>query len=340
MNIEGDAKKLAELLENSKEILIMQADNPDGDSLGSSLALEQILGDLGKDTYMYCAVDMPSYLRYMDGWDRVQKEIPSQFDLSIMVDVSTDTLFELLEKSPQKSWVSSKPCIVIDHHDIESKIPYASLVINHPVVATSELIYELAQKLSWPINIEAKKMIMIAIMSDSLGLTTEATTARSIQIVSELVAGGVNIAEIEMKRRDLSRKSPSLVHYKGELLERVEYYFDNRIAVISIPWEEIVKYSNEYNPSMLVLDDMRQTINTRVGVAFKIYNDGKVTGKIRCNYGSAVANTIAEHFGGGGHKYASGFKITDRRPFEDIKKEFIEITTKLLKEMGNKNEDI
>lgn len=184
------------------------------------------------------------------------------------------------------------------------------------------------------------KMILVAIMSDSLGLTTEATTARSIEIVSELVAGGVKIAEIEMKRRDQSRKSPALVHYKGALLERVEYYSNDTIALVSIPWEEIVKYSNEYNPSMLVLDDMRQTNNTKIGVAFKIYNDGKVTGKIRCNYGSPIANTVAQHFGGGGHEYASGFKITDGRKFEDIKKEFIEVTTKTLEAMGVRNETV
>jgi len=330
MTVIKEASELDKLLGTARRVLIMQADNPDGDSLGSALALEQIIGDMDKQPLMYCAVDIPTYLRYMDGWDRIQKDIPSSFDLSIMVDVSADSLFDLLNKSNQRGWVASKPCIIIDHHNVETSISYATLVINRRAVATSEVIYELAKTLTWPLNLQAKNMITTAIMSDSLGLTTEDTSARSIEIVSELVAGGVKIAELDNKRRELSRKSPDLVHYKGDLLKRVEYFSDNKVAIVTIPWAEIERYSNEYNPSMLVLDDMRQTTNTAVAVAFKTYNDGRVTAKIRCNYGFGIANELAKHFGGGGHKYASGFRVTDGRTYDEIKSECIELATELI----------
>ena len=99
-------------------------------------------------------------------------------------------------------------------------------------------------------------------MSDSLGLITPATSARSIAIVSELVARGVSLSELDNNRRKLMRKSTQLVKYKGELLQRIEYFHDNQIATVTIPWDEIKKYSPEYNPSMLVIDDMRQTVGT------------------------------------------------------------------------------
>lgn len=325
-----EAEQIRELLANAKRILIMQADNPDGDSLGSALALEQILGDMGKEPLLYCGVDIPTYLTHLPGWDRVSRDVPNRFDASIIVDCSADSLFETLAKSGQRQWVAAKPCIVIDHHDVDMTIPYAKVVCNYPAVATGEVIYELARQLDWPLNLSAKNMLAVAILADSLGLTTEATTARSIHITAELVEGGVKIAELENARRAMMRKAPELVHYKGRLLERVEYSADNRVATITIPWEEIEQYSHAYNPSMLVIDDMRLTENTDVAIAFKLYNDGHVTAKIRSNYGRPIANDLAQHFGGGGHAYASGFKITNGRPFNEIKSECIEFATQLL----------
>lgn len=75
----------------ANKILVIQADNPDSDSLGSALALESILGEQGKYVWMYCGVDIPMYLRYFSGWDRVTAELPSEFDLSIIVDTSSST---------------------------------------------------------------------------------------------------------------------------------------------------------------------------------------------------------------------------------------------------------
>lgn len=90
---------------------------------------------------------------------------------------------------------------------------------------------------------------------------------------------------------------------------------------------------------MLVLDDMRLTENTDLAIGFKVYSDGKVTAKIRCNYGKAIANKLAEHFGGGGHSYASGFKVTDGRPFNEIKSECIKFAAELLDKLEQDTTD-
>jgi phosphoesterase RecJ-like protein len=328
-----EAADIKKTLESAQKILILQADNPDGDSLASALAFEQILGDMGKDTYLYCGVAMPGYLTHMAGWDRVNRELPSQFDASIIVDTSADSLFEILAQSGKKGWVTSKPCIVIDHHATEPTITFASVLCVHKAVATGEVIYELAQQLDWPLNSDAKNLITSSILSDSLGLTSESTGGRAIHIVAELVEGGVSIAELENRRRELNRKSPKILRYKGELLQRIEYFDNDHIAMITIPWEEIEKYSHEYNPSILALDEMRLVENVAVGIAFKIYKDGKITGKVRCNYGKAIGRELAEHFGGGGHPYASGFKITDGRLFEEVKAECVQVATDLLNKL-------
>jgi phosphoesterase RecJ-like protein len=324
-----EASAIAQALKDATRVLIMQADNPDGDSLGSALALEQILGDMGKEPLMYCGVTIPSYLTHMTGWDRVGNDIPTQFDASIIVDTSSNSLFGHMGEIDHH-WLKNKPCIVLDHHPVENTIPEATIICNKAAVATSEVIYELAQQLDWPLNKEAKNDLATAILSDSLGLTSGSTTARSIHIIAELVEGSVSIAELENKRREMMRKSPGIVHYKGDLLKRIEYYSDDRIATVTIPWEEIERYSHAYNPSVLVLEDMRLTEHTDIAIAFKTYKDGKVTGKIRCNHGFPIGNDLAQHFGGGGHPYASGFKVTDGRPYNEIKSECIRVATELL----------
>lgn len=318
------------------KIVIVQADNPDGDSVASSLALENILGDMGKEVIMYCGVDMPSYLKYLPGSDRVINTLPTNFDASIIVDTSSDLLLEQLEKTRAKSWLASKPCIVLDHHSTPPTISFATVMCNIGAVSTGEVIYEISSQLGWQLNNDAKKLIAISILSDSMGLTTEATSARSVQIISELVEGGVSLAEIESARRETMRREPELIAYKGQLLQRVEFHDNNRIAMLTIPWEEIEKYSPLYNPPMLVIDDMRLAKNTDIAICFKLYPGGKVTAKIRANYGSGVADKLAEHFGGGGHAYASGFKIANGQSLDDIKAETIKVTSELLNKAKEK----
>ncbi|HSX32483.1 MAG TPA: DHH family phosphoesterase [Candidatus Saccharimonadales bacterium] len=331
-----EAKPIADILNTAHRVVIMQADNPDGDSMGSALALEQILHEMGKEPLLYCGVEIPSYLRYLQGWDRIDHELPTQFDAAIIVDTGADSLFETLNKSGQKALLRHKPVVVLDHHATEASIDFATVMCTKVAVATGEVIYELAQQLEWPLTVAAKNMIATAIMADSMGLITEATSARSIHIIGELVEGGVSLATLDSARRELMRKSPDIVHYKGELLQRVEYHDNNQVALITIPWKEIEQYSHEYNPSMLVMEDMRMTTGTRIVIAFKTYPDGKVTGKIRANQGYPIAGELAEHFGGGGHVYASGFKVQDGKPFNEIKSECISLALKLLQQLDTK----
>lgn len=322
--------EVKDLIDKAKRVVILQADNPDGDSLASALALEHILGDLGKEPFLYCGVDIPTYLHHLPGWDRVSKELPANFDLSIIVDTSSISLFENLERSGQKSWLTTKPCIVIDHHPVESTIPFATINLNEKAVATGEILYELARELDWPLNQSAKEMLAISIMSDSLGLVSEGTTPRSIRIIADLVEAGVSLAALDDARRQSMRKDARLLPYKGELLKRVEFHDNQRIATITIPWQEIEQYSPLYNPSMLVLDEMRLVESVDIAIAFKVYRDGRVTAKIRANYRISIADKLAKHFGGGGHPYASGFKVADGRSFDDIKAECVKVTAELL----------
>jgi phosphoesterase RecJ-like protein len=127
------------------------------------------------------------------------------------------------------------------------------------------------------------------------------------------------------------KKSAEILKYKGELLERIEYFLDGKLAVVTIPWEEIKKYSDQYNPSILVLDEMRLVEGVELGVAIKTYPDGKLTGKLRSN--SPISETVAGYFGGGGHPYAAGFRVYES--IDKILPELLDATEKALKDYEN-----
>ena len=305
---------LNSIISNATRIVIIQADNPDADSLGSALALESILGDMGKDPLLYCALDMPEYLRHMPGWDRVNKELPVQFDASIIVDTSTITLLEKLQNSAQAVLVQKKPCIVLDNHaDVPCDIPYASVVINDAgKVSTGELIYDLAKQFSWPLSLQTCEYFMNSILSDSLGLSTENTTATTYRVMAELVEVGVQRSKLEELRRALNKMPREILLYKAKLIERTQFELDGKLALITIPQQEINTYSPLYNPAPLIQGDLLQTEGVLTSVVIKAYDNGRVTAAIRSNYGAPIAADLAKHFGGGGHAYAAGFKLEGR----------------------------
>ncbi|MBI4034326.1 DHH family phosphoesterase [Candidatus Saccharibacteria bacterium] len=325
-----EAGSIAELIRANNHIVVVQADNPDVDSLASSLALEAILSESGKTVTLYCGIDLPSYLSYLNGWDRVVSNLPKQFDIAIIVDTSSDSLLAQLQRTGEKAWLAAKPVIIIDHHGTKPTINFAQVTCNPTAAATGEVLYELARQLKWPLNQSAKEMVAMAILSDSLGLMSESTSARTIQIIAELVAGGISLPKLDNARRQTLRRDPELIHYKGQLLQRVEFHDQNRIAVLSIPWEEIERYSPLYNPPMLVLDDMRLGLGTDLAIVFKHYKDGKLTAKIRANFGKPIADKLAESFGGGGHPLAAGFKLEGKVDAEQIKADVIKSAGQLL----------
>lgn len=325
-------EKIKQLVGEAQKIVVVQADNPDADSLGSALALEHILGDLGKDVYLYCGVDVPTYLRYLSGWDRVLNELPSNFDLSIIVDASTYTLFGQLEKNGQWGVLKSRPSIVLDHHaTVEKPLDYAAASIVDPEVAsTGELIFKLASTLDWSVNSEAAEHLMTSILGDTQGLMNDLTKASTYRTMADLTDRGANRSKLEELRREYSKMAEVIYKYKGRLIDRTEFAVDGQIAYVTIPQDEINEYSPLYNPAPLVQFDMLQVKGVRLAIVFKTYDDGHTTAALRANNGTPIAGQLAEHMGGGGHDYASGFKVENGKPFGEVKSACIEFATELL----------
>lgn len=329
-NIFSTAK---ELIQQSQNIVIMQADNPDSDSLGAALALEAVLDNLGKNVALFCAVDIPNYIKIFDGWSRVSNEIPSEIDLAIIVDCSTSALFEKAIESKQFQNILSKPVIIFDHHATSEQDIEGLNIVNSSASSACEVVYEFTKDSYHDLPKDALLPIMSGILGDTQGLTNQLATARTYEIMADLIKDGADRPELEKRRRELSKMHPSIYKYKAKLIERTQFALDGQIAFLTIPQSEIIEYSPLYNPGPLIQPDMLMTEGVRVGIVFKSYDDGKITGMIRCNQDAGIAGKIANALGGGGHDFAAGFKITDGRSIEDIENYTIEYTVKYLEEL-------
>ena len=331
----AEAQQIKQIIDDAKIIVIIQADNPDADSLGSALAMEHILGDLGKEPYLYCGVDIPTYLRYLSGWDRVSKELPAKFDASIIVDASTMSLLEQVVVTNQKAALATKPCVILDHHEsVDNVVPFATVILNdHSAVSSAgELIYTLAQQLEWPLSVAAQECITTSILGDTQGLSNQLARPQTYRVMADMIEAGVDRPKLEELRREASKMHPEIFKYKAQLIAHTNFSDDGSIATVMVPQVEINQYSPLYNPGPLIQGDMLQTLGVRVAIVFKKYDDGKITAAIRCNPTAGIAAELAKHFGGGGHAYASGFKITDGRSYETIKGDCLAYASQLLGE--------
>ncbi len=328
MDLKTQINKLGQLIDDSKIILVLQPEKPDTDSLASSLALEQILGDIGKTVIMYCQDEAPTYLRHLDGWDRVVDAMPNAFDMTILVDTGGPQMLErTLAKHGKK--LSSVPFTIVDHHATRAPMPFDTIdVIDAQSSATGELIFKICQQLGWDINKAAANVIVPSILADTRGLTVPTTTAHTVQVVAEMVKLGANLYQLNQKFRATAALDPDILKLKGKLIGEIEFYNDNKIALIVIKPETLKEYAERHDPSDLVIYEMQGTRGVLAAAVIRHYN-AKIKISMRANL--EIAAPAAQHFGGGGHPQAAGCTIHDRE-VSDVKKELIEVLSKLIGE--------
>lgn len=323
-------QKFSDFVKDKKTICIIQAENPDGDSLGSAIAIDYLLNDV--EVSLYCPVDIPKYLHYFPDWSRVTNEFDYRADGYIIVDTCAEILLsKLVDDTAIRNRLYTAPVLVIDHHETADDLNFSHDAIIDIKPACAELVYEIAHENKMKISKPAGEAIMQGIMSDTLGLTSATVTARTFEIMAELTKLGANVSELEEMRREYMKKSPRILDYKADLIKRIDYSLDGALATVLIPWDDIREYSDEYNPNVLILEELRLVEGVKVAVAIKTYPDGKVTGKIRCAPDTGIAEKIAGYFGGGGHEYASGFRTYDTS-YDEVVADLVRIVPELLAE--------
>ncbi len=322
----------AEFLKGKERICVIQAENPDGDSLGSAIALDYLLPE--KQVSLYCPVLIPRYLHYFPDWSRVSDEFDFRADGYIIVDTAAQVLLSRLMDDPAiRKRLYDAPVLVIDHHETADDLEFPHEAVIEARPSCTELIYEVARATGIEVGKEAAEAIFQGLLSDTLGLTSAAVNERTFEIAAELTVLGAKISDLEEQRREYMKKSQRILAYKADLIKRVEYHLDGRLATVHIPWEEIHEYSEEYNPNVLILEELRLVEGVEVAVAIKTYPDGKLTGKLRAAAEAPVAERIAGYFGGGGHALAAGFRTYDTT-YEEVVADLVKLTQEALDEVS------
>jgi phosphoesterase RecJ-like protein len=315
MKVSNNVKKFDSLVTASSTILVLQPDSPDGDSLGSALGLEEILGDLGKTVHMYSYKEPEPYLRTQEGWDRVSQNFPKSFDLTILVDTGAPALIKsVLER--HLSDLTKRPFVIIDHHISRLPFGFDTIDIVEPAAAAAEVIAQISLDLKWNINKAAATKLATALLSDSLNLTTPDSTAHSVEMLAEFVRDGANLYEMYSAKREASALTPDLLRLKGKLLTQVQFLAEGKLAVLDLSPDIVAAYKDVYEPYTLVLTDMQWTKGVELAAVFKNYGT-KINVPLRSKNG--LAGPIAETFGGGGHANAAAYRCKTSNASAEIK---------------------
>jgi len=289
-----------ELIDKSKNILVLTHESPDGDAIGSTLAMYHVLNNMNKKVDMVVP-EIPETFLFMNGIDKVLTESNKEYDLAIVLDCSSKA--RIGENNHEFS--RCKESIIIDHHI--SNDNYGT--INHvegEVAACCQVLYYLFKNWNVEITREIGEALAVGMLTDTSGFRNNDTDKNTFIMAAELADKGINIHQIYYLV--LSKKSMAQYLLMKMTLDRLEITCDGRIAFSYISEEDMANVGAKKGDHEGLVDIGRNVGGVEVSV-FMREDNGMYRISLRSN-GNIDVNKIAQKFGGGGHKMAAGIKIT------------------------------
>ncbi len=294
--------RIAVALRNSTRILLVNHVEPDGDTLGSTLALALALESLGKTVIVGSEGGVPPAYAFLPGADRIVRDLPAgaAFDAAVTMECSTPERCGGFSGA-----VLAAPLIIaIDHH--ESHIPYGHLEDWDPsAAAAAEQVGELIRELGVPFSPAIATDLLAALATDTGVFRFPTVRPHSLRLAAELIEAGAPLAEIVAavyEQRPLSAN-----RLLGHALLRTALAADGAVAYATL--SEAVRRAAGALPddSAGIVGALRTMKGIKVAILFEEDGDG-VRVSIRTRNG-VRANAIAEIFGGGGHPGAAGCTV-------------------------------
>lgn len=295
-------EKTIEVLKNAKSVVIGSHINPDGDAIGSTLALGAALEHFGKKVVMYNRDRIPDNLKFLEGTEKIVQVIPDEtFDAAVLVDcASKDRAGEPFVKAKIKG-----PSIAIDHHrieDIEVDIP----CLDESAASAGEVILRLVEKMNAPVTSAMAMSIYCTLAVDTGFFRYSNTTERILRVAADLVAKGANSWTVAMNLEE----SYSLSRFRllARSLDTLEVSDDGRYASMEVTQ----KMANEAGAEMQISEEFagipRSIKFVIVSALFREMGKDRIRVSLRSKEDIDVS-AIAGRFGGGGHPFASGCTI-------------------------------
>ena len=195
-----DLREATVLLERSSRPLLISHPRPDGDTIGSALALRLALLKLGKSPIIACEHPLGKNLSYLPGTKYFVDDVHEgeDIDLVVAVDMSdlsrTGTIYK-------DSWRNNLPLLVIDHHATNKAFGDVNLVDTH-AAATAVLMFDLITSMGIKVKDDIATCLLVAILTDTRGLRTQSTSPNVLRLVSELIEAGGNYIGVMQRSLD------------------------------------------------------------------------------------------------------------------------------------------
>ncbi len=274
---------------------------PDGDCIGSSLALYNVLKDIGKSVDFILDDSIPKIFRFLKGSEEVQR--PGEFktyDAVIALDCG-----DAGRLGKAESYLGGNCVINIDHHISNSGFGDINLV-DPKASATGEIIYKIISKMKIKMDIEISECVYTAIVTDTGRFQYSSTTVVAHQIAGDLINNGVDISL--MFDRIYQNNSRGKIMLMKEALSSLEFHHNGNISCISITKEQMAVSNAMEEDSDGLINLARDIENVEVAVFFKEQGPGEIKVGFRSKRTVDVA-AVSMQFGGGGHIHAAGCTI-------------------------------
>jgi bifunctional oligoribonuclease and PAP phosphatase NrnA len=297
-------EQIGQALRDHQSFAVLSHVRPDGDALGSQLALGLSLRKLGKNVRIWNEDGMLEKYSFLSNADLLTKPPaePEEVDVAIALDTAIQNRLGITVAAIK----SAKVWINIDHHP--SNPGYGDIVYIDPhAPATGQILFELMTNQKLPIDPAIAENLYVAISTDTGSFQYPNTTARTFEIAAELVRAGVDVGRVsQLTYENYQRRRVELLR---DLLGTMRFDANDRIASFSLSLATAKKLGVFPEDNEGLIDHLRAIHGVIVAVFFEELADGKVRVSMRSKSEKVNVCAICEKFGGGGHVLAAGARV-------------------------------
>jgi Exopolyphosphatase-related proteins len=296
--------QIGRVLRENERFAVLSHIRPDGDALGSQLALALSLQQLGKKVRVWNEDGMLEKYSFLPRADLLTKPPHAAEDVDVAI--ALDTAIQNRLGTAFTAVRSAKIWINIDHH--LSNPGYGHLVHVDPTApATGQIIFDLIKSQGFPFDREIAENLYAAISTDTGSFQYPKTSARTFEVAAELVCTGINVGQLSQQLyENYPRRRVELLR---ELLRTMRFGRDGRVASFSLALKTAAELQVLPEDNEGLIDYLRAIRGVIVAVFFEELADGKVRVSMRSKSDAIDVCAICQKFGGGGHTLAAGARV-------------------------------
>lgn len=310
-------KKIPDLvldcLKNNHTFLILLHQKPDGDAIGSAVAMGKGLKKLNKTVDYYIDMPLEDKLLFFDEIKCFNQSLKDSYDVIIFLDCSTSSFAFSPAEMP-----AAKTKLVIDHH--KSNAHYGDLNFVEITGATAEIVFRILKGLQVVFDDEMADAIFTGITTDTGSFQFSNVTVDTHLIASELYAIKSNYAHLS--KRLHTQKNIDQMKMTGAAIHSLEILDSMPIAMMILDQDTIVKYGGNINITEDVANLGQNTIGVSITALLKEIDAGQYRVSLRAKYPFDI-HEIALKYGGGGHERAAGFNFSG--DIDQLKRELMTV---------------